>query len=51
MLGNWICVTNYYDYYDIGVRTNDYLQFDTDGVYSSRTRIKWETLLSILYES
>ncbi|OOF80667.1 hypothetical protein BKG92_10395 [Rodentibacter ratti] len=36
MMGNWVCVTNYYDYYDVGVRTNDYLQFDKDGVYSSK---------------
>ncbi|WP_179108653.1 hypothetical protein [Rodentibacter genomosp. 2] len=38
---NWVCVTNYCDYYDIGVHTNGYLQFDTDSMYSSRTGIWW----------
>lgn len=32
----WVCVTNYYDFYDIGVRTNDIIQFDKDGVYTAK---------------
>ena len=37
MLGNWVCVTNYYDYYGtLGMKTNDLIEFDKEGVFATK---------------